>query len=175
MDGLSLFAQLYHAPGRAGRRETLAWTAVLEGIDTFRSEQRFCPSEASLEANDSSGSARRRAARRDRQITCGAQPANARHRYRPRSLSEKGSLAGQTAPRVGFTFRTRETGLWRSNAEPTLKVLEERLAGCKRISKGESMSEEARTRQEPQTSTTKPSEHSLSSKENKRVQAGQSG
>jgi hypothetical protein len=43
----------------------------------------------------------------------------------------------------------RGTRLWRSNAELPQKVLEERLAGCQRISKGEPMSEEARTLSNP--------------------------
>jgi hypothetical protein len=120
---------------------------VPKGIDAFRNEQRFCPSAASLEANDSSATLEERPL-----VETGRSHAGPNLRTRDtdtgsRSLSEKGSLAGQTAPRVGFTFRTRETGLWRSSAELPQKVLEERLAGCQRISKGEPMSEEARTLQ----------------------------
>jgi hypothetical protein len=83
-------------------------------------------------------------------------------------LVERRSLAGQTAPRVGLNGWTRETTPGRTNAELPQKVLEEMLAGSRRISKGKTLSEEARTLQQSQTSTTRFSGHHPLLKENRK-------
>ena len=88
LDGLSLFAQLYHAPDQRAQRATPTWIAMLEGIDASRSVQQFCLAAASLEAKDAPGNARRKAPPPYRRIPCDAQPIDARYGAGSGQLSE---------------------------------------------------------------------------------------
>jgi hypothetical protein len=174
LDGLSLFAQLYHAPGHAGQRATPSSTAVLEGIDAFRSEQRFCPSTTLLKATDASGNARRKD-RSYRQAAPVRRPTCERGTQRPAPATFGERIAGRAGGSACGIH------LWDAG-DSALK--DERRAPHRRCSKRcsqaanesrreQTVSEEAQTSQLPQTSTTGSSGHHPLLKDNKRIKAVQ--
>ena len=132
---------------RAGRHRSLSKCAtVLPHGGLARSQRRTRQRSKKSPSPVQADSMRRPTYRRERQ-----------NRLRP-ALGER-SPAEHAAPRVRFTGRTRETALWRMKVEPPQEALEERLAGSRRISKRETLSEEAQTLQQSQASTTRFSGH----------------